>query len=85
MTDWFEIVCHFSKTEKIKYGCVFLLPKVLPLDLVIWRFVRNCFQNFNNLSETLLKSIMLACKNILFKFHPRNYTFVQALPTNWFQ
>ena len=60
VTDWFEIVCHFSEKEKFKHGCVFLLPNVSPfdsVDSVICRFAWNCFRNFNNLSEPLLKSI----------------------------
>jgi len=60
VTDWFEIVCHFSEKEKFKHGCVFLLPNVSLLDSVnsvICRLVWNCFRSFKNLSEPLLKSI----------------------------
>jgi len=59
VTDWFEIVCHFSEKEKFKHGCVFLLPNVSLLDSVnsvICRLVWNCFRSFKNLSEPL-KSI----------------------------
>jgi len=85
VTDWFEIVCHFSEKEKFKHCCVFLLPNVSPLDSVgsvICRFVWNCFRNFHNLSEPLLKSNRTC---ISLKSHLRDWQVSYKHYQNWFQ